>query len=393
MGQNAPRLRFPGFSGEWEKKTLGELFDVTAGGDINKKYCRDRYSPEYPYKVYANSLQNKGLYGYTNYYKIDKPSITITGRGEIGHAEARHEKYVPIVRLLTCIPKQNENVDFFALSFNQAKKYQESTGVPQFTAPQAEKTIVSFPSLPEQEKIADFFTSLDEKIEAKEKEIEDMKTLKKGFLQQMFPQEGETVPRLRFPGFSGKWEKCKISDNAEIITGGTPSTKISEYWNPPEIPWLSSGEVHKKYIKSTDAKISKSGLKHSSAQYIKPYSVLIALAGQGKTRGTVAMNCISLTTNQSIAAMTFGKKINSHYALYNLEGRYQELRKISSGDGSRGGLNKTLVGSIVIPCPSLPEQRKIADFFTALDEKIEAMEQQRDALKAIKKGFLQQMFI
>ncbi len=79
-----------------------------------------------------------------------------------------------------------------------------------------------------------------------------------------------------------------------ISTGGTPSTAINEYWNPKQVPWLSSGEVHKKYITYTDDKISNEGLNHSSARMIKQNSVLIALAGQGKTRGTVAINRILL---------------------------------------------------------------------------------------------------
>lgn len=155
-----------------------------------------------------------------------------------------------------------------------------------------------------------------------------------------------------------------------ISTGGTPSTAINEYWNPKQVPWLSSGEVHKKYITYTDDKISNEGLNHSSARMIKQNSVLIALAGQGKTRGTVAINRISLSTNQSIAAMTFAPDICPEFVFSNLESRYDELRKVSSGDGTRGGLNKQLVSEIQIPYTSLNEQRKIGQFFTHLDRLI-----------------------
>jgi len=77
---------------------------------------------------------------------------------------------------------------------------------------------------------------------------------------------------------------------AEIIAGGTPRTEVEDYWIPKEIPWLSSGEVHKKYIEYTDDMISAKGMQNSSAKMIRENSVLIALAGQGKTRGTVAIN-------------------------------------------------------------------------------------------------------
>lgn len=163
------------------------------------------------------------------------------------------------------------------------------------------------------------------------------------------------------------WEQRKVSDVAKIIAGGTPSTKENSYWEPKEIPWLSSGEVHKKYITFTDDMISQIGMNNSSAKMVAKDSVLIALAGQGKTRGTVAINRIPLTTNQSIAAMTFNENFIPEFVFYNLENRYDELRRMSSGDGSRGGLNKQLVGDIEIPYTEKKEQERIGSFFESLD--------------------------
>lgn len=178
------------------------------------------------------------------------------------------------------------------------------------------------------------------------------------------------IPKIRFKGFTEPWEQRKVSETAEIVAGGTPSTSVSEYWEPKEVPWLSSGEVHKKYVTYTDDMISKLGLSNSSAKMIKENSILIALAGQGKTRGTVAINRISLSTNQSIAAMTFNDDIIPEFVFSNLENRYDEIRAMSSGDGSRGGLNKQLVGNIVIPYTIIEEQRKIGAYFENLDNLI-----------------------
>ncbi|RWZ67700.1 hypothetical protein EQK34_15895 [Lacticaseibacillus paracasei] len=94
-----------------------------------------------------------------------------------------------------------------------------------------------------------------------------------------------------------------------MLTGGTPKTSVAEYWEPKSIPWMSSGEVNKVYLDQTDTMISLEGFKNSSARWIKKHSILIALAGQGKTRGTVAVNNIALTTNQSIAAIIPGKDL------------------------------------------------------------------------------------
>jgi type I restriction enzyme S subunit len=202
----------------------------------------------------------------------------------------------------------------------------------------------------------------------------------------------KVIPQVRFSGFTDTWEQREVSNVAMISTGGTPSTAINEYWNPKQVPWLSSGEVHKKYITYTDDKISNEGLNHSSARMIKQNSVLIALAGQGKTRGTVAINRISLSTNQSIAAMTFAPDICPEFVFSNLESRYDELRKVSSGDGTRGGLNKQLVSEIQIPYTSLNEQRKIGQFFTHLDRLITLHQRKYDKLTKVKKAMLEKMF-
>ena len=182
--------------------------------------------------------------------------------------------------------------------------------------------------------------------------------------------ENNKTPSIRFKGFIDPWEQRKVSEVSEIVAGGTPSTSVSEYWEPKEVPWLSSGEVHKKYITYTDDMISKNGLANSSAKMIKKNSVLIALAGQGKTRGTVAINRISLSTNQSIAAMSFNDDIVPEFVFSNLENRYDEIRAMSSGDGSRGGLNKQLVGDIIIPYTIKEEQQKIGQYFSNLDHLI-----------------------
>ncbi|MBS4913368.1 MAG: restriction endonuclease subunit S [Veillonella sp.] len=202
----------------------------------------------------------------------------------------------------------------------------------------------------------------------------------------------KNAPIIRFQGFMEDWSKNKIANVAVICAGGTPSTSIKDYWEPKEVPWLSSGEVHKKYIKFTDNMISKKGLQNSSAKMIPANSVLIALAGQGKTRGTVAINGIPLVTNQSIAAMTFQSKIVPEFIFYNLETRYDELRRISSGDGTRGGLNKKLVGDIEIPYTLHEEQEKIGVFLKKLDNTSSLYQHRIDLLKALKTYFLQNMF-
>lgn len=155
---------------------------------------------------------------------------------------------------------------------------------------------------------------------------------------------------------------------------------------------MSSGEINKKRLFSTDNQISKLGFESSSARWVKENSVLIALAGQGKTRGTVAINEIPLTTNQSIAAIEPDDKLDSEFLFQNLEKRYEELRLASSGDGSRGGLNKQIISDIIIIAPSVKEQSKVGLFFKHLDDTIALHQQKQRQIRSLKQGFIKNLF-
>jgi type I restriction enzyme S subunit len=103
---NVPQLRFPEFSGEWIEKKLGNIFKITAGGDIDKKNVSEIKNEIFQYPIYANAEKNKGFYGYSDLYKIDEGVITVAGRGvNLGIAHARNHKFYPIVRLLVLNPK------------------------------------------------------------------------------------------------------------------------------------------------------------------------------------------------------------------------------------------------------------------------------------------------
>jgi len=203
---------------------------------------------------------------------------------------------------------------------------------------------------------------------------------------------GKRKPALRFKGFEGEWETCRLGDNSDIITGGTPNTKVIEFWHPKEIPWLSSGEVNKKRINFTENMISQSGLSNSSANWVKKNSVLIALAGQGKTRGTVAITNIPLTTNQSVAAVIPNDVLNPEFIFQNLESRYDELRTNSSGDRTRGGLNKRIIFETSISAPKIEEQTKIGNLFKHLDALITQQQRKYESLQNVKKSMLEKMF-
>ena len=158
---DAPAIRFKGFSDAWEQRKLGDIAsDMVAGGDIDK----DLILAEGQYPVIANALTGDGIVGYYDKeYRVNAPAVTVTGRGDVGHAKARLVNFTPVVRLLSV--KSEHDVFFLENAINTLKIVIESTGVPQLTVPQLAKYEVAFPrQLDEEEHIGAFFKQLDHLI-------------------------------------------------------------------------------------------------------------------------------------------------------------------------------------------------------------------------------------
>lgn len=186
------------------------------------------------------------------------------------------------------------------------------------------------------------------------------------------------------------WKIRRIGDFTDCTAGGTPSTQVSSYWGG-EIPWMSSGELHLKQVYDVAGRITQKGLENSSTKFVPANSVLIGLAGQGKTRGTVAISKIPLCTNQSIAAIFPTDEFNSTFLFYNLENRYDELRALSTGDGGRGGLNLTIIRNVSVKFPPLPEQTAIATALSDTDALISSLQTLIAKKQAIKLSAMQNL--
>ncbi len=183
------------------------------------------------------------------------------------------------------------------------------------------------------------------------------------------------------------WKPATLGQVSECILGGTPSTEIPQFWNG-DVPWMASGDVHIRRIRDVPGRITALGLRSSNATLTNPPAVAVGLAGQGKTRGTVALTLCTLSTNQSIALLKAnGSDLRTDYLFHNLDRRYEELRARSSG-GGRGGLSKAILEAVPIDLPPLSEQQKIAQVLDTLDTAIHETEAIIAKLKAVKQGLL-----
>lgn len=391
-----PKLRFKADDGsqfpDWEKKKLEDVVEFL-DGQRKPLEAGQRVSGKYPY--YGAS----GIIDYVEDYIFDEELILLSEDGAnildrnyrvcfLAKGKYWVNNHAHVLRAMDgnvngFICEQLETFDY--------RKYNSGGAQPKLNQATCRAIIMNMPSLPEQQKIAEFLSTIDTVIAKQKETVSAWEERKKGVMQKLFGQE------VRFKADDGsdfpEWEEKKIDDVATCFAGATPSTKIPEYWEEGTIRWMSSGEVNNGQIHDTEKRISQLGFDKCSTKMVKPNSVVMALAGQGKTRGMVAITRVPLCTNQSLCAIETNDDICDDYLYQYLQTQYNNLRLISSGDGTRGGLNLKLVGGYVVVVPCLAEQQKIADCLSSLDEVIEKQKATLAAWEELKKGLLQQMFV
>lgn len=178
----------------------------------------------------------------------------------------------------------------------------------------------------------------------------------------------------------------RLGDIAKISSGSTPARNNQDFWNG-DIPWVSTGELSSGFVNETREHVSLRAVHETSLKLLKPGTLLMAMYGQGKTRGIVARLNITATTNQACASIEI-KKDEPSYVYYFLQFRYESIRKLSNG-GSQKNLSTEIIKKIKISLPPIAEQRKIAEILSAQDRVIELKTKLLDEKKRLKKYLCQ----
>ena len=238
--------------------------------------------------------------------------------------------------------------------------------VPNVSQAKLAQITIPVPSETEQSNIVNKLDTFTSSIENLKEQIAQRRKQYEYYRDQLLDLEGKEGVEMK-----------RLGDIGKCVAGATPSTKVLEYWEGGNIPWMSSGEVHQKIVTHTASFITQKGYENASTKMLPIGTIVIALAGQGKTRGSVAITAIELCTNQSICGVIINDtQILNKYVYYYMLTRYNDLRRISSGDGTRGGLNLKMISSYYIPLPPLSEQQRIVDILDKFEASIQNLEAQ-----------------
>lgn len=186
------------------------------------------------------------------------------------------------------------------------------------------------------------------------------------------------------------WEVKKLGELCELKSGGTPLRSKPEYWDG-QIPWLTTSLINYNIINSVEQYITEAGLENSSTKIFPQGTTVIAIYGQGVTRGKVARLGFDMATNQACVAFLNQDLNFQNFLFYSLESNYGRLRNLSN-DGSQKNLSSKLLGNFKLPIPPLPEQEQISSCLTTWDQGIEKLSVLIEAKKQQKKGVMQGLF-
>lgn len=372
---NEPKIRFKGFQGEWETSIIGDMCSISTGKSNTQDKIEDG---KYPFYVRSPFVER------SNKFLFDEEAVLTVGDG-VGTGKVFHYvngKYDLHQRVYRMFDFCNIYVKYFYYYFS-TKFYKR---VMSMTAKSSVDSVrmdmiadmkIDYPSTAEQQSIASYFQHLDALIQLTTKKIESLKQVKAASLQSMFPQEGETTPRVRFKGFEGEWEKVKVRDIFYITRGYVLAMNLVS---------LTKNRINRYAVYSSQTK--NNGLAGYYNNYL--YEDSITWTTDGANAGDVNYRpgkfyctnvCGVLISKEGYANKCIAECLNlvtKHYVSY---------------VGNPKLMNNTMSEIDILIPPIQKEQQKISDYFTNLDRQISLHTQRLEKLKQIKAACLDKMFV
>ena len=379
-----PKIRFKGFNDDWEQRKLNEICNYKSSSLTVADRTEQGKFPLYD----AN-----GQIGMVDSFYMQEDYITVIKDGAGVGRIRRLPKNTAFIGTMGALTSKNSELNFLYYLLEKkdlSKQYTGST-IPHIYFKDYGRNDVLVSDIKEQQKIGLYFDQLDHLITLHQRKCDEIKKLKKYMLQNMFPQNDEKAPKIRFNGFTDDWEQRKLGDVANIVGGGTPNTNKVDYWDG-DIDWYTPAEIGDViYIDSSKRKITEDGLNNSSAKMLPVGSVLFtSRAGIGKMAILRKKAC----TNQGFQSIIpHSNELDSYFIFSRSEElkRYGEVVGAGSTFVEVSGKQMSLM-DLMIPS-MIDEQIKIGDYFRKLDQLITLHQRKCDELKNMKKFMLQNMFV
>lgn len=416
-----PKIRFKGFTKDWEQRKLGEfvkegILEAPLDGNHGEKHpTSDEYVDSGIPFLMASDIHNGEVNIYSCKYitkeraeRLDKGfarngDVLLTHKATIGETAILSNlmtEYAMLTPQVTYYRIKNEerlNREYLYSFFNSLDFQTElKTKAAQSTRPyigitaQQNLKIILPAEIDEQIRIGLYFRNLDHLITLHQRKCEQTKKLKKYMLQKMFPQNGAKVPEIRFDGFTYDWEQRKLGEIAtETYGGGTPKTSNEEFWKG-DIPWIQSSDLIDECLFDVRPRkcISQEAVSKSATKLVPQNSIaIVTRVGVGK----LAFMPFFYATSQDFLSLS-GLKIDPEFTVYALYKMMQSVSNEVQGTSIKGVTKDELLAKKII-FPSYNEQKKIGAYLHNLDHLITLHQRKCDELKKMKKYMLQNMFI
>ena len=376
LTHNTPALRFPGYTGVWEQKQLEDVVTVYSGRDY--KGIPAGNIPVYGTGGYMRSISQA--------LSDNNDAIGIGRKGTIDHPFILKAPFWTVDTLFYCVPQHDYDLDFIYGLYQKVpwKALDESTGVPSLSKIAINHIKVLLPSLSEQRKIGSFFRHVDGLINLHQRQTQTLKKLKQGLLQKMFPQDGESVPRLRFPGFTDTWEQHKLKEIADF----NPKSVLPEEFEYVDLQSVigTSMVSHRTETKQTAPSRAQRLAQRGDVffQTVRPYQKNNYLFSESHDNKNYVF---------STGYAQMRPHIDPHFLMsFLVTDNFVKTVVNNCTEGTYPAINSNDLSQLIISVPDTDEQQKIGSFFNKLDDLIHLHKQYVTTLIHLKKGLLQKMF-
>ena len=405
-----PKIRFPGFTEDWEQRKLGEIGQCQSGvGFPDAEQGGTTGIPFFKVSDMNNPGNETEMVNANNYVTEEqiarkkwKPITEVPAMffAKVGAAVLLNRK-----RLVSFPFLLDNNTMAYKFSSKWDARFGKAvfetiylpglaqTGaLPSYNARDVENISIFIPATKEEQvRIGGFFKTIDDTITLHQRKLESMKLLKKSLLQKMFPKSGETVPEIRFPGFTAAWEQRRLSTISDkTFGGGTPKTSVEAYWNGT-IPWIQSKDVNEDDVLSVipQKRITEEAIANSATKLIPRNSIaIVTRVGVGK----LAYMPFSYCTSQDFLSLS-KLSINGMFATYAIYKMLQTAKHETQGTSIKGiPITEMLDKTIFVPYDT-GEQETIGGFFKNIDQTITLHQRKVESLQKLKKSLLQHMFV